>query len=547
MAEKPKVDREIRTGSGDFAVKEVYTPSDLAGHDDDREIGRPGEYPYTRGIYPSGQRDKQWPLEFYSGFGSREGVNERYKRLIDAGASCIALALDLPTQLGYDSDHPMAEGEVGKTGVALDSLDDLDAVLAGIPLDRIALSTVGNCISPWILAMYFALGEKRGMDQEKMALWRYRPAWVQNDPIKEYTGRGTYIFPIKTAIDLSSDVVEYAYKHLPGYNCQYNCTTTMRWGGSSAAQEIGFGIANLIAYIEAARDKEVPPEDFVPTLNLHMTADNDLFEEVAKFRAVRRLWAKIARERFHTEDPRILAMRITVFTGAHRLTAQQPLNNVIRTTVHALACMAGGVEHIHVPAYDEALALPTFESTWLGNITKHILHDECGIDNTVDPLGGSYYVESLTNGLEQEALKWFQEVESLGGAVAAVEKGYYLRHMADGMYRYTREVEEGNRKIIGINIHKLENRAAPIDIFKGDPEGETRQLENLRRVKEQRDPVRVELALAELRKAAEQKAGEKRINIVPAVLEGVRANATVGEIFGTLREVFGEYVPVPII
>ena len=546
MTDKSKAAQEIRTGSGEFAVKEVYTPSDVADLDYAREVGLPGQYPFTRGIYPSGHRGKEWPLEFYSGFGSREGINERYKRLVNAGASCISLALDLPTQLGYDSDHPMAEGEVGKAGAALDTLDDLDAILDGIPLDKIALSTVGNCISPWILAMFYALGEKRGMDPEKMAVWRYRPAWVQNDPIKEYTGRGTYIFPIKVAMDLSSDVVEYAYKSLPGYHCQYNCTTTIRWGGGGATQEIGFGIASLIAYIEAAREKGVSPEDFVPTINLHMTTDNDFFEEVAKFRAARRLWAKITRERFDTEDPRVLALKITVFTGAHRLTAQQPLNNVIRTTVHVLASMAGGVEHIHVPAYDEALALPTFESTWLAHITKHILHDECGVDNTVDPIGGSYYVENLTNQMEQEALKWFRKVEDIGGAVAAIESGYYLRQMADGMYKYTREVEEGKRKIIGINAHNLD-KAAPIKLFKGDPEGETRQLESLKRVKKQRDNMGVEQALTELRKVAEQKEEGKRTNIVPAVLQSVRANATVGEIFGVLREVFGEYVPINIV
>jgi methylmalonyl-CoA mutase N-terminal domain/subunit len=303
----------------------------------------------------------------------------------------------------------------------------MEQLFSGLPIDRIGTGTVGNCIGPWTVAMFHALGERYGLDPAQMKIH------LQNDPIKEYTGRGTYIFPPRVAVDLASDVVQYLRQHLRGWEPQFNCSTTMRWGGCTTGQEIGFGVANLVAYIEAAQKKGVSPEDLVPSMNLHMTADNDLFEEVAKFRAVRRLWARVAKERFHTEDPRVLALRLTIFTGAHRLTAQEPLNNIVRTTVHILASILGGVENIVTPAHDEALALPTFESTRLSQITKVILQDESLVGQTVDPLGGSYYVESLTNQLEEKGREVYRKVEEQGGAVAAVEKGYYLREMAEGM------------------------------------------------------------------------------------------------------------------
>jgi methylmalonyl-CoA mutase N-terminal domain/subunit len=364
--------------------------------------------------------------------------------------------------------------------------------------------------------------------------------WLQNDPIKDYTGRGTFIFPPRVALDLASDVVEYVCKYLPRWEPQYNCTTTMRWGGCSASQEAGFGIANLMCYIEEARKKGISPESFVPRLNLHMTADNDIFEEIAKFRAVRRLWAKIARKRFKTDDPRVLALRITVFNAANRLTAQEPLNNIIRTSMHVLASMLGGVEHISVGAHDEALALPTFESTRLANLTKHILHDECCVGSTVDPLGGSYYVESLTDEIEERASSWYDKVETLGGAISAVENGFYLREMADGSYRYQKEIESGERVVIGVNKFALE-KETPIKIFKGDRESERRQIDRLRRVRSERNEEKVLKTLQEIRKVSEAKACGKVINIVPSVIEAVSLNATIGEIFGVLREVFGEY------
>ena len=531
---------EFRTGSGEFIIKRVYTPLDIANSDSLEDIGLPGQSPYTRGRDPVGYRAFHWSLGFYSGFGSSESAHERFQALHAAGSREIILALDLPTQIGLDSDHPMAEGEVGKVGLALDTCVDLQRVMEGIPLETIHTGTVGNCISPWVLAMFYTLGEARGFDSRQMRVW------LQNDPFKEYTGRGTFIFPPRIAVDLASDVVEYICKYLPRWEPQYNCTTTIRWGGATAAQEAGFGIANLICYIEAAEKKGIKPENFVPRLNLHMTADNDLFEEVAKFRAVRRLWAKIARERFKTDDPRVLGLRLTVFTAANRLTAQEPLNNIIRSTIHVLASILGGAENIVVPAYDEALALPTFESTRLASLTKHILHDECFVGYTVDPLGGSYYIESLTNQMEERTRYWYDKVEAMGGAIAAIEQGFYLKEMAEGMFRYQKEIESGDRSVIGVNRF-VQEKDVHIKIFKGDREAERKQLERLNKVREERDKGRVERALAEVRKVAEAKAEGKNVNIVPSVLEGVRAQATVGEIFGLLREVFGDYRPPTIL
>jgi methylmalonyl-CoA mutase N-terminal domain/subunit len=320
----------------------------------------------------------------------------------------------------------------------------------------------------------------------------------------------------------------------------------MRWGGCSTSQEIGFGIANLMAYIEAAQQKGIPPEQFVPWVDLHMTADNDLFEEIAKFRAVRRLWARVAREKFNTDDPRILALRLTVYTGANHLTAQEPLNNIVRTTMHALASILGGVENISTPAHDEALALPTFESTRLGQITKIILQDESLIGQTVDPLGGSYFVESLTNELEERGKEYYQKVEDQGGAITALENGYYLREMADGAYRHQREVESGQRSVIGINKYVVE-KEVPIRLFQGDPADERRQIAWLNTVRRERNQAEVKKTLSVIRGIAESKAAGRNANIVPAMMDAVKAHATIGEIFGLLREIFGEYKPPAII
>ena len=535
-----KVKSIFKTGSGELEVKGIYTPLDIADTDPGEDIGLPGQFPYTRGRDPLGPQAAVWPMKFYSGFGSSRNAAERYMSLYKMGSRYITLAFDLPTQLGFDSDSPSAKNEVGKVGIALDTIGDLERALKDLPLNEVTAGTVGNCIGPWCLAMFHLVGKRLGYESNQMKIT------LQNDPIKEFTGRGTYIFSPRVSLDLASDMVEYILKFMPdSWVPQYSCSTTLRWGGCTATQEAGFGIANLIAYADAALSKGVSLTDFIPRVDLHMTADNDLFEEVAKFRAVRRLWAKIVLERFNTEDPRALSLRLTVYTGSHRLTSQEPLNNIVRTTIHALASVLGGVENISVPAHDEALALPTTASTRLASLIPHILSDECMVTNTCDPLGGSYFIEHLTNELEGGARYWYDQVEARGGALKAVESGYYLQEMADGMHRYQREVEKGERSIIGVNKYRIDE-TEDIELFQNDPRSELRQIETLRQVRRERDNPKVEQCIGEIRSVAEKKAAGQTVNIVPAMIEAVKSCATIGEIHGALRDVFGEY-RLPII
>ncbi len=527
---------EFTSGSGELVTERVYTPLDAAGVDYSEDVGFPGQYPFTRGIDPVGYRAFRSPLGFYAGFGSGESANKRYRQLYAAGSRDIGLALDLPTQLGMDSDDPLAEGEVGKVGLAIDTVGDLERALKGIPLSGLKTGTVGNCIGPWALALFIVLCEKTDLQPSQIGIR------IQNDPFKEYTGRGTFIFNPTVAVDMASDVVAHMYKHVPSWEPQWSCTTTLRWGGCTASQEIGFGIANLICYAEAAQAKGVKLEDYIPRVDLHMSSDNDLFEEVAKFRAVRRLWARTAEKRFKTRDPRILSLRISTYTAANRLTAQEPLNNIIRSTMHVLASMLAGIDHITAAAYDEALALPTFESARLASLTKHILNHENCIGHTVDPLAGSYYLESLTTRVEEKACYWYEQVEEMGGAKVAIDSGYYLKEMAKGQYQNQKEIEGGERKVVGVNTFVLDKKV-PISLFKGDPKGEAKQIGRLNKIREKRDKARATRSLDELSKTAEKKARGEEINIVAAMLDAVRAYATEGEIFGALRKVFGDYRP----
>lgn len=534
----PELKERFRTGSGEIEVRRLYHPEDLKGTDFLEEVGFPGQFPFTRGIDPSGMRAREWTQFYYTGFGSGENANERLQALIRAGGNHLQIALDLPTQIGLDSDHFMSRGEVGKVGVAIDTLEDLLQLFRGIPLKDISIGTVGNCIGPWAIAMFCALAEHNEIPLENIR------GKIQNDPFKEYTGRGTYIFPVEAAVDLASDTVLFCLQHMPRFaDLQWACTTTIRWGGGSASQEIGFGIANLITYVEAALRKGARLEQVIPTMNLHATADNDLFEEVGKFRAMRRLWAKIAKERFRTDDPRILGLKITVFTNGTRLTSIEPMNNIIRSTIQVLACILGGVQWITVPAHDEALALPTFESTRLAALTKNILTRENLVSNTVDPLGGSFYVETLTNRLEEEGRKWYERIEGMGGAIKAIESGFYLDQMAKGMRQYQQEIETGERTLIGVNKYALEGEEIPIHLFKPDPKTEERQIQKLREVKSRRSNQNVEQCLGRIRETAERKASGKDTNIIPSMIEAVKEHATIGEIFDVLRDVFGEYHP----
>ena len=538
---RPEVRSEFTTLSG-YPIKPLYTPQDLDGIDYLKDIGFPGEFPFTRGRTPNGYRSFEWPHDFYSGYGSCESANERYRDLVNHGATVLTLALDLPTQIGYDSDHAMARGEVGKAGVALSSLADADELLEGIDLKKVGLGFVANCIGSYALSLTLALAEKRGIDPAYLHHFR-----IQNDPLKEYTGRDTYIFPVKTAIELATDVVEYICRKYQDkwdwqWVPQYVCTSQMRWGGVNAAQEIGFGFANFFAYIDSGLKRGLSLEEFVPKMDLHSTADMDLFEEVAKFRAARRLWAKLMKERYKCQDPELLKLRITVWTAGNRMTAQQPLNNLARITMQVLASILGGIEHIWAPAYDEALALPSSESTRIANTVKLILHHECGLQGVIDPMGGSYYLEKLTSQIEEEARFWLKEIEDKGGVVACVDDGFYYKEELKGLYQYQKRVESGDNKVVGINMLRLDEEM-PIDLFEINPNDERKQIERLTYFKTHRDDRLVEQHLETLGEKATMKSFDEKVNLVPYVLAAVKANATIGEIYSVLRQVFGEFKP----
>ena len=539
LQERPEKKQEYKTLSN-YSVNPLYTPLDLEGTDYLRDIGFPGQPPFTRGRTPNGYRSFEWPHDFYSGYGSSESANERYRDLIRSGANVITLALDLPSQIGLDSDHPLSQGEVGKAGVALSCLSDMERVLEGIRLDKTGIGWVANSIGPYALSLTLAMAEKQGIDPAYL-----RHVRMQNDPLKEFTGRDTYIFPVDVAIEMATDVVEYIcsnfqdkwyYQWVP----QYVCTTQMRWGGVSAAQEIGFGFAHYLTYIESSLKRGLPLASFLPKMELHASADIDLFEEVAKFRAARRLWAKIMKERYHTDDPNILGLRISVWTAGNRMLAQQPLNNLVRISMEVLAAILGGIEHIWAPAYDEALALPTSESTRIANQAKFIILHECGLQNTTDPMGGSYFLETLTSQIEGEARSWLEKIEGMGGVPAAIEQDLYYKEELEGLYRYQKEVESGDRLVVGLNKFRVDEEI-PIDIFHVDSSDEQRQIKRVKEVRQKRNGKLVKERLARLEDIAAEKANKKQINIVPAMLEAVKADATVGEIYDVLKKVFGEY------
>ncbi len=538
LARKPEIRERFRTMSGEIDVAPVYTPLDAPIPDAEayrRRLGLPGEYPFTRGRTASGHRSFPWKLGFYSGFGGPTEANARIRALAAAGTSYVTLAMDLPSQCGFDPDHPLAAGEVGRVGVSIASVRDAEDVLDGVPLERVGTGTVGNCIEPIMVGMFTAVAEKHGIYPGEVHIT------LQNDPLKEYTGRGTYIIPIAPAVDLAADVTEFCVRHRKNWIPQYACTTQLRWGGVGASEEMAFGIADYLEYLDRAVARGLAPEEVVPrTEGIHMTIDNDFFEEIAKLRAMRRLWARIARERYKTDDPRVLALKLTIFTGAHRMTAQQPLNNITRNAVHVLASLLGGVERITTPGYDEALALPTEESTRIANLTKMILLYENGVTNTVDPLGGSYYVEHLTDELEGKAEALLTEVQARGGAIAAIQSGMYEMAMLRGMDRQQAEIERGERTVIGVNEYAID-RPEKIELFTADERYEEAQRRRVAQLRRDRDNGAVRAALADLESVLRRKKAGETLNSVPQFIACVKALATMGEMCGVMREVFGEH------
>jgi methylmalonyl-CoA mutase N-terminal domain/subunit len=497
---------------------------------------RPGEFPFTRGDSVDGPDPQKWFSTYYSGAGTSSDTNALFRdRFMGAdGTPSLLLAMDLPTQVGLDPDHPLSSGEVGKIGVAVSSLDDIRALFDGIPLDSVISGTVGNSIGAWTCPLFVLAGETTGVTPDRMRIV------LQNDPIKEFTGRGTQIFSPEVAIEMAADVVEFAHHTLGAtWKPQYTCSTQMRWGGVSAAQEIGFGLASMMTYVRAAERRGVAPGSYLSRTDLHMSSDENLIDEVAKFRAARRAWAYIVRDHFGQAVADVSPLKITVFTAGNRLTAQRPLNNIVRTTTHVLAAMLGGVHEMLVPGYDEALGLPTREATSLTNATKQILFHETGIGSVVDALGGSDELERRTTEMADEARHWFEVVQEAGGMLGAIENRLIWEHMTNGTYDRQLEIESGERKIVGLN-HGDTAAAPDLELFEGNPKAEGDQLLRVQNLREDRDPAEVGRALSALGAAAARKRDDLRHNLILDVKSAIAARASVGEIYDVLRNELGQ-------
>jgi len=523
----PQREEPFETSSG-LAIDGLYAPEDLGGFAYARDLGYPGEYPFTRGIQPTMYRSRLWTVRQYSGFASAEESNRRYRYLLEQGQTGLSVAFDLPTQIGYDSDHPMAQGEVGRVGVPIDTVEDMEALFAGIPLDKVSTSMTINATAPMVLAMYIAVAQRQGIDPAKLE------GTTQNDILKEYIARGTYIFPPRPSMRLTIDILQYCSEHLPRWNTMSIGGYHIREAGATAAQEIGFALANGIAYVQAAIDAGLDVDGFAGRLSWIFQTHNNLFEELAKLRAARRLWAKIMRERFRAKEPRSWMFRTHVQTSGSTLASEQPLNNIVRATVQSLAATLAGVQSLATCSWDEAIALPSEESVQLSLRTQQIIAYESGVCDSVDPLGGSYLVESLTNSLEEEARGYIERIDDLGGAVAAIEQGFQQKEIQESSYRYQRDIESGRRTVVGVN--KFVSPYPRItNLVRLDPVVAQEQKERLAQVKQNRDNAKVGSALRRLEEAAQ---GTE--NTMPVLLECVEAYATVGEMSDMLRGVFGE-------
>jgi methylmalonyl-CoA mutase N-terminal domain/subunit len=514
-----------RTTDSGIEVRPVYT----AGDAPPGELEPPGTFPFTRGPYPTMYRGRPWTIRQYAGFASAEESNARFRYLLERGQTGLSIAFDLPTQLGYDSDDPVAAGEVGRTGVAVDSLADMEVLLEGIPLDEVSTSMTINAPAALLLLLYELVAEQQGLSGAQLR------GTVQNDILKEYVARGNYIFPPRPSMRLTTDLFAYCAERIPSWHTISISGYHIREAGASAAQELAFTLANGIAYCEAAIAAGLSPDDFGERLSFFFNAHNHFFQEVAKFRAARRMWARIMRERFGAVNPRAQALRFHAQTGGSTLTAQQPENNVVRVAVQALAAVCGGAQSLHTNAFDEALALPTEHAARIALRTQQILAHEAGATDTADPLGGAYFLEALTAELEQRALELIERIDEAGGAVAAIEQGIVQAEIEEAAFRYQAEVESGERVIVGVNAF-AEEEEERVALHRLDPEAERRQVERTRRVRAERRSEEAARALAEVRRVAEGEA-----NLLPALREALRARCTIGEICGTLRELWGTY------
>ena len=518
------------TDSG-IEVKPLYRPEDLESFDYSDKLGDPGEYPYTRGIYPTMYRGRSWTMRQYAGFGTAKETNKRFKYLIEAGQTGLSVAFDLPTQMGRDSDHELSLGEVGKVGVSIDSLLDMRDLFDGIPLKDVSTSMTINATASILLLLYSLVAEEQGVEAKDVT------GTTQNDILKEYLARGTYIYPPAPSMKITTDMFAYCAKELPRWNTISISGYHIREAGSTAVQELAFTLSNAVAYVEAAVEAGLDVDEFGPRLSFFFNAHNDLFQEVAKYRAARRMWAKIMKERFGAEDEKSLRLRFHTQTAGSSLTAQQAENNVVRTTVQALSAVLGGTQSLHTNAFDEALALPTEKSARIALRTQQILANEGGLTETADPLAGSYYVESLTDAVEEEAWEYIRRIDEMGGSVKAIEKRFMQREIEEAAYRYQREVEKEERIIVGLNRYAADEDPE-MELHSVDESILERQAERLKELKESRDNGAVERSLFDISKAA-----ERSENLLYPMKEALGNLATLGEVSDALREVFGQYRP----
>src|SRR5579884_2522813 len=519
----------LRTTSG-VPINRIYTPQDMEGTDYSRDIGLPGEYPYTRGVQPTMYRAKPWTMRMFAGFGTAEDTNKRFKYLLSQGQTGLSTAFDMPTLYGYDTDHPMAAGEFGKCGVAVSSLADMEILFADLPLDKITTSMTINSLAAVIWAMYIVNAEKRGFPRAKLG------GTLQNDILKEYIAQKEFLFPPEPSMRLVTDTIEFGTRYMPKWNTISISGYHIREAGATAVQELAFTLADGLAYVDAALARGLKIDEFAPRLSFFFDVHNDFFEEIAKFRAARRLWARLMRERYGAKDPRSWMLRCHAQTAGVSLTAQQPDNNVVRTAIQALAAVLGGTNSLHTNSLDEALALPTERAALIALRTQQIIAHESGVTNTVDPLGGSYFVEALTDETEQAAMDYLKRIEELGGVMACIQNGFFQREIAESAYRYQQEIDQHRRTIVGVNDYVIEEDLKVPTLYV-DYEGQKTHLERLNRVRRERDATAVKKALENLRRVAE---GTE--NTMPAIIEAVRAYATLGEIMDVFRSVFGVYM-----
>jgi methylmalonyl-CoA mutase N-terminal domain/subunit len=525
----PERESEFRNAS-EIPIKRLYTPRDTKNIDYAKDLGFPGEYPYTRGVHATLYRGRLWTMRQFSGFGTAEQTNERFKYLLKEGETGLSIAFDYPTIMGYDSDHPMSIGEVGRCGVAVASLKDFEMLFKGIPLEKVTTSMTINGPAAMLLAMYVAIGDQQGLPRAVLG------GTTQNDLLKEFFAQKLSIFPPRHSVKLVTDIVEYCSQNLPRWNPISISGYHIREAGSTAVQELAFTLYDGIAYVEAALERGLKIDDFAPRLSFFFASHNDLFEEIAKFRAARRLWAKLMKNRFQAKKPRSLWMRMHIQTSGCTLTAHQPLNNIIRVTIQSLAAILGGTQSLHTNSHDEALCLPSEAAVRLALRIQQIIAHESGVPQTIDPVGGGYYVETLTNQMEEKATDYIDKIDDIGGVYEAIERGFFQKEIADSAYKYQREIDNKKRTLVGVNEYFIEEPECPIDLLRIDPKVEDQQISRLQKLRRERNNEKVKHVLSKLHDIADK--GE---NLMPIIIDAVKAYATLGEITDVLKRVYGEY------